>query len=112
MLVTVRRNGNFWKEPAEDQGLLEGVNILERVLRRHLRSGDVVTQFSPTQYIVLLTACTYESGLLIAQRIKKRFRKGIGMRKLSIFSELAEIQGARHPAGHIEQPEEYQNEYE
>lgn len=99
MLMTVRRNGNLWKNPSEDQGLLEGAKILERVLRRYLRSGDVVAQYSPTQYIVLLPACTYESGVMIAQRIKKRFQKGIGMRKLSVFSELAEIQGMGQAVG-------------
>lgn len=111
MLMTVRRSGNLWKDPAEDQGLQEGVDILERVLRRQLRSGDVVSQFSPTQYIILLTACTYESGVLIARRIKKRFRKGIGLRKLSISSELAEVQAVKQKGKHEEEgPEEYQNE--
>lgn len=38
-----------------------------------LRRGDVVSRFSPTQYVVMLPALTYENGLMVLDRISKRF---------------------------------------
>ncbi len=92
MMMTVNRKGRLWKNLPEDhQILIEGSEILARLLQRHLRGGDVATQYSPTQFIVLLPTCTYESGVMVARRIQKQFDKSIGLRKLEVTYELAEI---------------------
>lgn len=47
---------------------------IELVLREALRIGDVAARYSDSQYVVLLPTCTYESCLLVAERILKRFQ--------------------------------------
>lgn len=48
------------------KGLLE-------VLRCNLRKGDTITQFSPTQYALLLPMVNCNSGKAVMERLKRRF---------------------------------------
>lgn len=95
MLLTVRRTTKLWKEALADQGLIEGVTILEGILNNSLRIGDAAARYSPTQFIVLLPGCTYENAGMVAERVQKSFRKKIGKRHLELLAELAEIPGFR-----------------
>ena len=51
----------------------ESMIRLEDVLYHCLRSGDVVSQYSGSQYIVLLPTCQYETTKRVIKRIEKRF---------------------------------------
>ena len=51
----------------------ESMVRLEDVLYHSLRSGDVVSQYSGAQYIVLLPTCQYETTKRVIKRIEKRF---------------------------------------
>lgn len=93
LLLTVRRSGNAWRKGAADAGIVEGMDILERILRRTLRVGDVVSRYSSTQYVIMLPMCSYEASVMVAKRIKKRFTKSIGQRKLELLYELEEVCG-------------------
>ena len=46
---------------------------LVETLKKSLRPGDAVAQFSDSQYVILLSACTYEGGMLVANRIISKF---------------------------------------
>ena len=46
---------------------------LAETLKKSLRPGDAVAQFSDSQYVILLSACTYEGGMLVANRIISKF---------------------------------------
>ena len=46
---------------------------LAETLKKSLRLGDAVAQFSDSQYVILLSACTYEGGMLAANRIISQF---------------------------------------
>ena len=74
---------------------MEGMEILEKLLRKHLRIGDVVARYSKTQFIIMLPVCTYESAISVAERLKKRFEKSIGKLRLELLCELDEISGIR-----------------
>lgn len=91
MLLTVRRVGRLRREPAADQGLLEGVEIMEDLLRASLRIGDVASRYSPTQFIVLLPTCSYEAAVAVSERLRRGFLKHIGKRRLDVRTELAEL---------------------
>ena len=91
ILLTLRRNSRIWRGSNIDHGLIEGMDILEHAVRESLRIGDVASKYSPTQVIVLLPTCTYESGVKVAERIQKNFRKNIGKRKIELMYELAEL---------------------
>ena len=51
----------------------ESMTRLQDVLYHSLRSGDVVSQYSGAQYIVLLPTCQYETTKRVIKRIEKRF---------------------------------------
>ena len=67
------------------------MELLGRMIRGSLRAGDVVARYSLTQYIVLLPACSYESGAAVANRIRRNFKKYGAKFQCDILYELAEI---------------------
>ncbi len=70
MLTLTDNNGN-----APNKDLLK--RAMEQLLSAicgSLRTSDVVSRFSATQYILLLPTHTYENGLMVLDRINKRFR--------------------------------------
>ncbi|MGI6151572.1 MAG: AfsR/SARP family transcriptional regulator [Christensenellales bacterium] len=48
---------------------------LKNALVSCLRKSDIVSRFSPTQYVLLLGALTYENGQMVISRIFERFKK-------------------------------------
>ena len=91
LLITLRRTGGAKRNPSEDSGLMEGMTILGNLLRDLLRVGDVAARYSLTQYIVMLPTCSYESGLLVADRIQTAFMKSIGKKHMELLFELEEL---------------------
>ena len=91
LLLTLRRPGGVCKEAVTDSGLREGAEILEQVMRESLRIGDVVSQCGPTQYVVLLTSCSYEAGISVARRIRSKFSKRTRKRRLELQYELEAV---------------------
>lgn len=92
LLLTIRRTGNLWGGGvAADTGTIEGVSILEKILRDTLRMGDVVTRNSPTQFLILLSSCSYEAGIVVAKRIQKNFLKKVKHLKMELEYELEEL---------------------
>ena len=51
-----------------------GMKRLEDILQKKLRAGDVISKFSPTQYIVLLPTCQYESAKIVVKRIEDAYQ--------------------------------------
>lgn len=91
LLLTLRRSGNAKRKPSEDSGLMDGMTILGNLLRDLLRVGDVAARYSLTQYIVLLPTCNYESGVMVAERIREAFSKSIGKKHMDLTYELEEL---------------------
>lgn len=46
---------------------------LSEVLKEHLRKGDTITHFSPSQYALLLPTVNIDSGRMVMERIKRYF---------------------------------------
>ena len=46
---------------------------LSEVLKAHLRKGDTITHFSPSQYALLLPTVNMDSGRMVMERIKRFF---------------------------------------
>lgn len=91
VLFTLRRSNNIWRGANIDRGMIEGMDILEHSIGNLLRVGDVASKYSPTQFIVLLPACSYEAGIKVAERIQKNFQNNIGNKRLELKYELAEL---------------------
>ena len=49
------------------------MELLRDVLVGSLRRGDVVSRYSPSQYIAMLPTVTYENSDIIVKRIRKAF---------------------------------------
>lgn len=95
MMLTVRRTGQVWQDAVTDSGMAEGVDQLESILRESLRIGDVVARYSPTQFVAILPACSYESGIAVGGRLQKKFQRKIGNKRLELRFELAEVVATR-----------------
>lgn len=57
-------------------------SVLTRAMERllatacaNLRNCDVISRFSPAQYVLLLPTVTYETGQMVLERIRKAFRR-------------------------------------
>lgn len=90
VLLTLRRTGR--RKQTKRETVKKEMKILEEILREHLRRGDVVTQYSQNQFIIILSMISLEGCISVIQRLKKIFRKCIGPRHLELWYELCEIE--------------------
>ena len=93
LLITLKKQGSG-KDDILDERLRTGMRILENVLRNTLRIGDVTARYSSTQYVLLLSTCTYEAALIVAERLQKAFHSAAGKRRLTLQFEIEELQDA------------------
>ncbi len=91
MLMTIQTRGFNFTGDRIGSELGKAMDLLERMICESLRVGDVVARYSPTQYIILLPACAFESGTAIADRIRRNFKKHAGRFHCDVTYELAEI---------------------
>jgi hypothetical protein len=57
-------------EPIYQGNIMQG--LLE-ILKQHLRKGDTITHFSPTQFALLLSTVNYATGNIVMERVKRLF---------------------------------------
>lgn len=88
LLLTIRKKT---ARGTTDNTLNEGMEALELAIRCCLRAGDVASRYSPTQYVILLPMCSYESGTMVAERIHKYFRNLVGKKGIELVWELTEV---------------------
>ena len=72
MLVMLRGMDGKQIEPIKLNNMMNG---LQEIMRSSLRKGDVVSQFSASQFALLLPMQAKENGALVVERIKKAFYK-------------------------------------
>ncbi len=94
MLNLSLRLGEAVAERAQRYMLNRAMDRMESVLRESLRIGDVASRYSDSQYLVLLPACTYEAGQMIAGRIIGRFEKEAKNRKYRAEYHIEEVTAA------------------
>lgn len=66
---------NAYMETPEQKVLNRAMDQVLSVVRKSLRQCDIVSRFSPSQYVVLLPTVTYETGEMVMERIRKTFRR-------------------------------------
>lgn len=84
----------FINEQTRNFLLNQAMNQLESILLESLRIGDVAARYSDSQYVILLPACTYESGLLVINRLIDRFKAGTNKR-IKVQADLQEVMISR-----------------
>lgn len=73
-LVTLYPESNTEKERDEYRALLnQGMDQMQEVLLSSLRSGDAVTRYSASQFLVMLPGCQYENARKVMDRINYNF---------------------------------------
>ena len=72
MLVMLRGMDGKAIEPIKLNNMMNG---LQEIMRTSLRKGDVVSQFSASQFALLLPMQAKENGAIVMERIKKGFYK-------------------------------------
>ncbi len=91
ILTTLRRSGRVKRKAGSDSNLMNAMLLLEDLLRELLWVGGVVARYGLTQYIILIPICTYETIVMIAEKIKSAFHKSIGKKQLEFLYELEEL---------------------
>lgn len=73
----------------EEEGRAEQMELFQKVLHHGTRSEDVYTQYSQSQYLVLLAGADRGTGNLVASRLKAIWKKSGGQAKVEFsLSEL------------------------
>ena len=55
--------------------MIKSMNNLKELLLKNLRSGDVITRYSKSQFVILLPTCQYETAKKVMERIKSAYNK-------------------------------------
>lgn len=71
MIAVLDRDGS----PLPSQRLSPVMEVLRMSIQQSLRSGDVFTRYSTTQYLILLPSASYENAELVLKRITGAFEK-------------------------------------
>ena len=94
LLISLHNREKTDQESAEYlRSMNKAMDRMQDVLIHSLRSGDVVSKYSSSQFIVMLETCAYEVAQLVAGRIEKNFyadRRG-KRRKVKIQYSLNEV---------------------
>lgn len=93
LLLTIRKKSTKHNDKLTESAGNDGMEALELAIRCCLRAGDVAARYSATQFVILLPMCSYESGVMVAERIQKYFRKLIGKKGIELTWELSELTG-------------------
>lgn len=73
-LITVSPNKKISSD-VETKRLATVMRQLLTVLKNNLRRGDVISQYSKSQFVLLLPTQTYENGIMVLNRILSLFYK-------------------------------------
>lgn len=71
--------------------LAEGMQILQEVMVDSLRSGDVLTRYSDSQYLLLLPTCQYETAMKVLQRVEQAYNKSVKVKNVFLHFAVQEV---------------------
>lgn len=94
LLLTMKLDGLLedTSDKVEQFRIKKAMNALESTLKTALRIGDVVSKYSDSQFVILLPYCSYECGMLVANRIISKFYDDNPQNKgMSITINLEEV---------------------
>lgn len=78
-------------EKMEKYLINQAMNQMEEVLKQALRIGDVAARYSDSQYVVLLPTCTYESCVMVSNRIITRFQDKNKSKRITVKTDFEEV---------------------
>lgn len=96
MLVMLRGMDGRPIEPIKLNNMMNG---LQEMMRTCLRKGDVVSQFSASQFALLLPMDSKESSALVMERIKRSFYKKYPRSNVILSYRVSSLEKIREIAG-------------
>ena len=63
------------------------------VMRNNLRRGDTISQFSPSQYALLLTTVNYDTCKMVVERIRRAFYSELSNSNIMFTYRMGPIDG-------------------
>lgn len=84
LLTVVDKDGSL----AQNKQMESAMNELLKTVQNSLRKGDVISKFSPTQYVLMLPTLTYENGRMVMDRICRRFHETTRFHNIKIATDL------------------------
>lgn len=96
MLVTLELKEEIASLTAQMAKFLmnQAMEQMKDVLKKALRIGDIIAQYSDSQYVILLPTCTFESCRIVSERISKRFYSQNKGNKLRLKIDFQEVLSA------------------
>ena len=64
---------------------------LEIILKESLRLGDVASRYSESQFVILLPTSSYETGMMVANRVIKKLYEGTKHRRIVVRTDIDEV---------------------
>ncbi len=70
----------------------KGMEKLNTVIINSLRSADIFTKCSPTQYAIILSMIDHENAMKVMERIDRNFRKEYHTRKVQVLTAITVVE--------------------
>lgn len=93
MFIVLMKVNTIDGAPLEPLRMDDVMKRLLKVLTHSLRKGDTVTQFSPSQFALLLPSVDYDTGKLVMERIRRTFYKEQANSNIMLTYRLGPVDG-------------------
>ncbi|MCF0143294.1 MAG: hypothetical protein HUJ75_07950, partial [Parasporobacterium sp.] len=91
MVTIVPETDTSKESPEYTAAVKSAASKLKKAMQVSLRSGDVITRYSETQFLILLPTCQYESTKIIVDRLRAKFYTGRSRYRVRLEFEFDEI---------------------
>lgn len=95
LTAELSEGGRTYNQKMEQFFMNQAMKHLESALKETLRIGDVAARYSDCQFVILLPACTLESGRQVARRILIKFREKTRGNKITIKTDFEPIKAGK-----------------
>ena len=106
MFIALLMVSSMDSKPLNPLKLNDVMKGLLKVLTANLRKGDTITQFSPTQYALLLPTVDYDSGKAVMERLKRKFYQAYPNSNYMLTYRLGPLSTKKTDAEHAEDKQE------
>ena len=98
MFIVLMKVDRVDGKPMEPLKMDDVMKRLLRVLSSNLRKGDIITQFSPSQYALLLPTVNYDTCKMVVERIRRAFYKEQANSNIMLTYRLGPISDKNEPS--------------
>lgn len=93
IFIVLCRVGSADGQPIDSMVMDDVMKQLLDVMRNNLRRGDTISQFSSSQYALLLTNVNYDTCKAVMERIRRVFYSGLSNSNIMLTYRLGSVDG-------------------